>query len=202
MSTTFESFTSMAKLRITSPELTPVEFELGPGRSVVGREGELDCVVAHPSVSRQHCELVLTDEALIVRDLGSRNGTYLNGDRIQTAHVQTGSMLRVGDVEMIVSEAPAQISVPDIALPAPPAPPTFMSDGSPCCSRHAGLEATLQCTACQSVFCAACVRKLCVAGGTPRTFCPDCGNTCQALVPRGKEARRGWLGRIMDVFTK
>ena len=202
MSTTFESITSMAKLRITSPELKPVEFELGPGRSVVGREGQLDCVIPHSSVSRQHCELVLTEEALTVRDLGSRNGTFLNGERIQTAHVQSGSTLRVGDVDLIVAEAPAHISVPDIPLAPLPPPATFMEDGSPCCARHPGVEATLQCTACQGVFCTGCVRKLCVAGGIPRMFCPDCGNTCQPIVPKPKAAKRGWLGRIVDVFTK
>ena len=147
-------------------------------------------------------ELVLTDEALIVRDLGSRNGTFLNGERIQTAHVQTGSTLRVGDVDLVVSEAPAHISVPDIAVAAPPPPATFMEDGSPCCARHPGVEAKVQCSSCQDVFCTGCVRKLCVAGGTPRMFCPACGNTCQPLSPTARQAKRGWLGRIVDVFTK
>ena len=58
-----------------TPEAAPAEIVLGPGRNVLGREGANDFLVLHPSVSRHHCEVWLTEEAVMVRDLHSRNGT-------------------------------------------------------------------------------------------------------------------------------
>ena len=126
----------MARLTIKTQGVAPGEIRLAPGCNRLGREGENDFLVAHPSVSGHHCEVWVTNEALLVRDLGSSNGTYVDDSPVQEAQVLDGQTLRLGDVELVVAEAPAIISVPDLPLPAA-ALPTFMPDGSPCCFRHA-----------------------------------------------------------------
>jgi hypothetical protein len=193
----------MARLLIKTPHLPLAEITLSPGCNRLGREGENDVLVPHPSVSRQHCEVWLTEEAVLVRDLSSRNGTFVDEQRINEAEVLLGQTLRLGDVELILAEAPARISVPDLPMPAAAKEPCFMPDGSPCCFRHDGLAASLQCTKCLKAFCVPCVRQLRLAGGVPRRFCPECGGPCERLNPTIKEGKRaGWLGRLVDAFTK
>lgn len=194
----------MARLLVKDPDFSPAEIQLAPGCNRLGREGDdNDFLIPHASVSRHHCEVWLTDDAVLVRDLGSRNGTFIEGQGIEEGQITAGQTLRIGDVEMTLAEAPVRISVPDLPMPPPPRPPTCMPDGSPCCLRHDGVPAAVQCGKCAHVFCGECVRELRVAGGTPRRFCPDCGGTCEKLVAATKEARRsGLLGWLVDAFTK
>lgn len=193
----------MARLLVKIPDVAPAEVSLNPGCNSVGREGDVDFLLPHPSVSRHHCEVWLTEEAVLVRDLGSRNGTYIEGERVQEAQLTQGQTLRLGDVELTLAEAPARISVPVLPLPAPPKAQVLMPDGRPCCFHHDGVAAALECTKCQRTFCSTCVRELRVAGGAPRRFCPECGGACRHLEPTVRESKRNkWIERIVDAFTK
>ena len=193
----------MARLLAKDSALALPEILLTPGCNRLGREGENDFLVPHPSVSRLHCEVWLMDEALMVRDLNSRNGTFVDGARVQEAAVLTGQTLRLGDVELLVAEAPAQISVPDLVVGTPAEPLTYMPDGTPCCAHHPGVAAQTQCSKCRQVFCAQCVRELRVAGGMPRRFCPECNGACERLTPASEEKKRtNWLEKIKGVFTQ
>ncbi len=71
----------------------------------VGRVPGLEVVLEHPSVSRHHAELVLTEPGWVVRDMGSRNGTFLNGHRVGQAgrSVRAGDVVRFGRINATVS---------------------------------------------------------------------------------------------------
>src|SRR5882672_7945614 len=75
---------------------------------VIGRSADqCELVVAHATVSRRHARLSVADEALQVEDLGSTNGTAVNGAAVVAgtpAVLQAGSRLRVGDVELFVRQ--------------------------------------------------------------------------------------------------
>ncbi|MFO0864673.1 MAG: FHA domain-containing protein [Gemmataceae bacterium] len=60
-------------------------FEVGKDMVVVGRQEECDLRLDHKSVSKAHCVLVKTDGLLVLRDLGSTNGTRVNGTRVRRA---------------------------------------------------------------------------------------------------------------------
>lgn len=66
----------------------------------VGRTSDSPVCIDDDSISRSHCQLYLsTDETLMVRDLGSLNGTYVNGTRIRQAHsLVPGDELQLGSV--------------------------------------------------------------------------------------------------------
>lgn len=69
--------------------------------ALIGRENGIAVTLHSHSVSRQHAELVREQGQLLVRDLGSRNGTYLNHERVTTTErVVHGDVLRFGDVEL------------------------------------------------------------------------------------------------------
>ena len=70
-------------------------------KSSVGRNHEGELVILASSVSREHAELRKTDAGWTVRDLGSRNGTYVDGARVQGRHNLTErSLLKIGDVAL------------------------------------------------------------------------------------------------------
>lgn len=67
--------------------------------TVIGRSREVDLVIAHPLVSRRHCEITATDDGqLQVHDLGSLNGTFVGQDRVEEAVLKPGALLTVGAV--------------------------------------------------------------------------------------------------------
>ncbi len=67
--------------------------------SVVGRSSKLcDVVIDHSSVSKQHCMLVKTDGLLYLRDLGSTNGTRVNGQRVIRGALLPGDQLTLSGV--------------------------------------------------------------------------------------------------------
>ncbi|WP_422036601.1 FHA domain-containing protein [Reyranella sp.] len=72
----------------------------------IGRAADqCELVVPHPTVSRRHARLSLAGEALQVEDLGSTNGTAVNGTVVKAGAptvLQAGSKLRLGDVELVV----------------------------------------------------------------------------------------------------
>jgi EAL domain-containing protein (putative c-di-GMP-specific phosphodiesterase class I) len=68
-------------------------------RFLVGRKPEASLCIPSPTVSREHAELTVVDRELLLRDLGSTNGTYVNGTRIQApCTVRHGDLLQFGQV--------------------------------------------------------------------------------------------------------
>src|SRR5262245_3870370 len=70
----------------------------------IGRVEKYELVLDDPSVSRQHAEVILTAHGWVSRDLGSTNGTFLNGTRVcrAEARLQEGDIIQVGDVGLVV----------------------------------------------------------------------------------------------------
>jgi len=78
------------------------EFPLADKSTVVGRRPDCDLRIPTGDVSRQHCEIAVGDDKVIVRDLGSSNGTYVNGKRVAESKLSAGDRLEVGPVMFIV----------------------------------------------------------------------------------------------------
>jgi pSer/pThr/pTyr-binding forkhead associated (FHA) protein len=81
-------------------------FRLLPGSiKTVGRAPRADFVVDAPLVSRLHCRLTLQDDGVLVEDLDSTNGTFVNGSRVRKGLLASGDLLRVGRMEFAVRRA-------------------------------------------------------------------------------------------------
>jgi len=79
------------------------EFRLAPGRLKIGRQ-DADILLANDSqVSRAHAVLVVDERSMaVIEDNGSTNGTYLNNERVQTAPLAPGDVLRIGNTQFRV----------------------------------------------------------------------------------------------------
>jgi transcriptional regulator with GAF, ATPase, and Fis domain len=77
----------------------------------IGKAPDNDLVLADDTVSRQHCELTRTDAGVKVRDLGSTNGTKVQGARVSEAIIQPGTVLKVGEVEIALRPAVRNVEV-------------------------------------------------------------------------------------------
>lgn len=84
----------------TDPPPDAPRHHLGLTTSV-GRSDENNVVVANPSVSRQHAMLEATPDGYIVRDLQSQNGTFVNGERVDTRPLRDGDEVIFGDARYI-----------------------------------------------------------------------------------------------------
>jgi transcriptional regulator with AAA-type ATPase domain len=92
-----------AVIRIGNGSSQPREFTLTAGVCRVGARRGADIVVADETVSRAHVEFSLTREGVAVRDLGSRNGTFYLGQRIESAVLNLGSRITVGRTEIAIN---------------------------------------------------------------------------------------------------
>ncbi len=81
------------------------------GRAVLGSAAGVDIAVNDPAVSRLHMELEARDDGVWVRDLGSRNGTFVEGVLVQSARVPDGGRLQAGSTTFTVSYEPAPAPV-------------------------------------------------------------------------------------------
>ena len=121
----------MFKLLSTSSEQS---IDLQPGRTlVVGRAVTSDIPIYDPTISRRHAEVALTDNGVSIKDLGSSNGTFLNGARITDAEAAPNDVVTFGKVAFRVVAVTPPVARPQVVPPSefapgrPPPPKTTSS---------------------------------------------------------------------------
>lgn len=96
-------------------------FELRPGATmVVGRAVNSDCAVVDATVSRRHAEMTVAQNGIQVKDVGSSNGTFVNGVKIDSYFVVPGDTLTFGKIAFRLEElAPVVVPEPEPTVRAP-----------------------------------------------------------------------------------
>src|SRR3954449_12262828 len=114
------------QLRITSGADSGKTVEVTGNEFTIGREAGTDLVLADGKASRKHASLKpLPDGRATLYDLGSSNGTFVNGQRIQSTVLNGGEQIQIGDSVMsavVESAAPAGVGGAT-SVGAPPAQP-------------------------------------------------------------------------------
>ena len=77
-------------------------FSLSREMTVIGRRQDCDLMIPLGEISRKHCRIIKEADTLRIEDLGSSNGTYLNGKRIQEAVLSAGDTVQVGPVMFVL----------------------------------------------------------------------------------------------------
>lgn len=96
-------------------EAPEVSLKLQRSPASVGRDREADLCLDERHVSRQHCELQHVEDAVVVRDMDSKNGTYVNGLKVSEAVLKPGDKLTVGAISFIVEYQPHERTSSDVA---------------------------------------------------------------------------------------
>ena len=198
----------MIKLVLTG--LTqPGSFELEPGFNTLGRNPTNDFRVHDVTVSSFHCEIVVSEGSILVRDLGSTNGTYIEGQPVQEALIEPGQILRLGSMELRLESQqvtdPPRVAIPELRFEEPPSSIT-LADGSLSCLNHREVRALVKCVKCQRAFCEECVHVLALSGGKSRIFCPSCSGPCESIPgaapPPGrlKPKKQSLFGRLTQTI--
>ena len=102
------------RLRYTQRDGTMAEIALGDRPLTIGRNPDSDIVLIDDRVSRIHCGLRLWDGEYYLKDLKSRNGTFVNGRRIEVTTLKAGDEVRVGQSILIFEDESAP--GPDTAI--------------------------------------------------------------------------------------
>ena len=98
----------MAKLVVLSAGMTGRTQELKVDKTTIGRVDDNMFQIVEASVSSHHCEVLLRGKEVVVRDLNSTNGTYINGEKITESVMKPGQILRLGQIEMrLETDTPA-----------------------------------------------------------------------------------------------
>jgi len=89
-------------IRVLGARAAPAVFRLPAGKCVLGAGTGADVLIQHDTVSRAHVELSLVPEGVLATDLGSRNGTFYLGQRVERMVLALGSRLRLGTVDVAI----------------------------------------------------------------------------------------------------
>jgi pSer/pThr/pTyr-binding forkhead associated (FHA) protein len=113
----------MAKLVILTQGMTDRAHELKVDRTTIGRVEDNLFQINEPSVSSHHCEVLLRGNDVVIKDLNSTNGTFINNQKIAESALKPGQTLRLGNVELrLDTGAPSAAGTPASAPAPAPAP--------------------------------------------------------------------------------
>lgn len=189
----------------------PLELHIAQGPVSVGRSADNGLQVNDPSVSGHHCEIEVQDGTVLLRDLGSTNGSFVNNKPVRQSLVHPGDCIRLGNIRFVLLADNPQAAVANVVASvqatdqgfnysggaaleeevlAPPPPfvmPGGGSAGDPLldkplfCKNHYQNLALYFCPKCRRHFCDLCVNTRGSTGGGLK-FCKICGTGCSRLV--------------------
>jgi hypothetical protein len=88
----------VVSLDVASTELTPFTYVIKSNQVRVGRETDNDLPLPDTSVSRRHALLVVAQDTLLLRDLGSKNGCFIDGQPVTSGIAKAGQIISFGEV--------------------------------------------------------------------------------------------------------
>jgi pSer/pThr/pTyr-binding forkhead associated (FHA) protein len=101
----------MWTLKFISGKYQGGEFPLRPNREItVGRSSDLDMVLVEDMVSRKHAKITTDDRTVSIQDLGSTNGTFVNGEKIRTVRLKEGDRILVGTSIIKLVQATTEVT--------------------------------------------------------------------------------------------
>lgn len=104
---------------------------LKPGKTVIGRGSDADITIADTGTSRKHVEISWNGSEGVARDLGSTNGSKINGQRFREAKLQPDTEILIGQTRIIFRLLPLASQAAPVAAPAATTPATTPAAAQP-----------------------------------------------------------------------
>src|SRR5688500_12228926 len=92
---------TMARLILNAGTPQARELVLKEGVNTVGRSDANDFAITDPSVSGSHCQVIVSDGSVRLRDVGSTNGTFINGARVTEVDLKGRQQIQLGAVQVM-----------------------------------------------------------------------------------------------------
>jgi predicted component of type VI protein secretion system len=162
-------------------------IQLRDGVNRFGTGEDCDFLVDHSSVSEVHCDLIVDEDGLTVRDLDSQNGTFVDESPVAESKVLIGQTIRLGEVRLLVADDKPHSAKSTQELRVAAVSARY-------CPQHPDSEVAFQCTHCGAVMCVHCVHVIKVRKGHGLCLCPHCSHECESLL--AKDTRE--LGQMID----
>src|SRR5712671_3962126 len=104
----------MAELIVKYPDRAAEHFPISRLRVTIGRSARNDLCIPDPFASRVHAEIRNEDDEYFLQDLGSANGTFFNGNVVETpVTLSRGDRIQIGETEMVFAVGGAESSLSD-----------------------------------------------------------------------------------------
>ena len=166
------------------PQLRYVTFdgevhtrELKPGTTRLGRTPDNDLQIDELAVSSRHCALCYDGKSIMVQDLDSVAGTYVEGEPITEQEIKVGQVLSLGTFLVYLENSNDRPLTP----PAIELRPVHLPDGSYSCLRHPTKRALFECPECFDLACQECVTNAPLPTSSPYVSCRACGASARAI---------------------
>ena len=185
----------------------PSVIDLHGGLNPVGRNPTNDVVIHEASVSSFHAEITVDENGVLVRDLQSTNGTFVDDEPITEKEIRSGQVVQFGTVNFrleVEEEIKIHVPKPPAASPIVTANPTpKLPDGSAACSVTPTIPATHRCTKCGRTYHYDNLRIMRLSGGDAvLIFCPECSAKAEPIpgVDASKARRSTILSRLTQTI--
>ncbi len=188
----------MLRLRFNTFDGVVHTHELKVGTTRIGRTGDNDLQIDELALSSQHAEIRYDGESIVLRDLDSMAGTYVDGQPVTEAVVKVGQVVSLGTFLIRLEDSPgepATRSQQDLQT-------VRLQDGSYSCFRHSSRRALYECEGCFDLACEECVRWVDGTDGAKVARCQSCGATCRSIDWSGLERTTADVVKEVFIPTK
>jgi hypothetical protein len=192
----------MVQLIFRSGPQTGSAIGLKPGLNRIGRNPANNIQIVEPSISGFHCEMHVSSLGVAFRDVGSRNGSYVDGRRVEKEIISSAKTIRLGAVDFDLRVPMANVAIPE-QKKEPEIFANFMPDGTQACQTHAGVAANFRCVKCEKTWCGPCTRRMGLVGSANATYsCMECGGKCEKIEVVVAEKSKSLFDQIANKVRK
>ncbi|MSU36677.1 MAG: FHA domain-containing protein [Pedosphaera sp.] len=182
----------------------PQNLDLRTGLNTIGRNPTNDFRIPEASVSSFHCKIEVSETGVLVRDLQSTNGTFIDDQPVTEQVLPPGHVLQLGAVTFQLELEQIEIHVLRPVNPTEAAPQAVVrEDGLLACTRNLSLVATHRCTKCTLPFHKSSLRRTRLSGGSKSAllFCPECDGPCEAIPHTEEVKKKSFLGALSQTIS-
>ncbi len=190
----------MARLVVNPGSPEAWDIHLKPGINSLGRGEENDFQLNQDSVSTSHCHICVADDRVVIKDLGSANGTFVDHTPVEESVLKPGHKIHIGTVELAYypesGHSAAGVGGPAVQFDKLP----VIFNEHKYCKIHLQTLASYYCDKCRGLFCQICVSSS-PMNGVIHKLCRKCNRDCSPIkIEIVDEPEKGFYTQVPGAF--